>query len=72
MSDMDMDANRTGNEMSPNTNMPVEGSSLAQKKSELNDPETELSHRIYNTVRMQLEGIGRAHDMIKSLRDHSA
>ena len=72
MSDMDMDASRKGNEMSPNTKMPVEGSSLAQQKSELNDPETELSHRIYNTVRMQLEGIERAHDMIISLKDHSA
>lgn len=72
MSDMDMDASRLGNEMNPNTSLPDEKTSFAQQRSELNDPETELSHKIYNTVRMQLEGIERAHDTIKSLRDHSA
>lgn len=68
MSDMDMD---TANSVSPNTSMPNESTSFAEQRSNLKDPETELSHKIYNTVRMQLDGIQHAHDTIKSLRDQA-
>jgi len=72
MSDMDMDMDARKTNLDPNTNN-IEGrSDYTTQRANLKDPESELDHKVYNTVRMQLEGIQHAHDTIKSLRDQSA